>query len=82
MKLTIIIECNQEIPEYEEDITEEFLKSIVERERVMKRDYRAPHILSLLIYVVGKSFVIQLKNYYKNEEIGNDDKRNIKKYPN
>lgn len=52
--LITIIECNQDIPEYEDDIAEVFLKSIVERERVIKRDYKAPHILRLLIYVVGK----------------------------
>lgn len=49
-----IVECNKEIPEFEDDIAEEFLKAIVERERVIKRDYKAPHILRLLIYVVGK----------------------------
>ena len=52
--LITIVECNKEIPEYEDDIAEEFLKAIVERERVVKRDYKAPHILRLLIYVVGK----------------------------
>lgn len=52
--LITIVECNKQIPEYEDDIAEEFLKAIVERERVVKRDYKAPHILRLLIYVVGK----------------------------
>ena len=50
--LITIIECNKEIPEYEDDIAEEFLKAIVERET--KRDYKASHILKLLTYVVGK----------------------------
>lgn len=52
--LISIVECNKEIPEYEDDIAEVFLKAIVDRERVEKRDYNAPHILRLLIYVVGK----------------------------
>ena len=52
--LITILECNKQIPEYEDDIAEEFLKAIVERERVVKRDYKAPHVLRLLIYVVSR----------------------------
>lgn len=68
--LIAIIECNKEIPESEEEIAEEFLKAIVERERVLKRDYRAKHIIRLLIYVV--------KRYSEENEV--DDNMVISSY--
>ncbi len=49
-----IVECNKQIPDNEDDIAEAFLKAIVERERILKRDYKAPHILRLLIYIVAE----------------------------
>lgn len=52
--LISIVECNKPIPENPDDIAEQFLKSIVERERVIKRDYKAPHVLRLLIFLVAE----------------------------
>ena len=52
--LIAILECNKKIPKFEDEIAEVFLKSIVDRERVIKRDEKAPYILRLLIYLVAK----------------------------
>jgi len=52
--LISIVECNKQIPENEDDIAEAFLKAIVERERILKREEKAPHILRVLIYIVAE----------------------------
>ena len=49
-----IVECNKKIPEDPDEIAEVFIKSIVERERILKRDYYAKHIIRLLIYLVAE----------------------------
>lgn len=49
-----IVECNKKIPEDSDEIAEVFIKSIVERERIVKRDYYAKHIIRLLIYLVAE----------------------------
>lgn len=48
-----IVECNQDIPDNADDLAEVFLNAIVNRERVIKRDYKAPHIMRVLTYIVA-----------------------------
>lgn len=52
--LISIVECNRDIPEDEGEIVGVFLKSIVERERVIKKDEMAEDVLRVLIYLVAK----------------------------
>lgn len=52
--LISIVECNKDIPEDEGEIVGVFLKSIVERERVIKKDEMAEDVLRVLIYLVAK----------------------------
>ena len=62
--LITVVECSRKVPEYEDDIAEEFLKAIVKREQIIKKDQNAPHILRLLIYVVSE--------YAKTNDIGDN----------
>lgn len=52
--LISIVECNKNIPEEKEEIIGVFLKSIVERERVLKKNELANDVLRVLIYLVAK----------------------------
>ncbi len=63
--LITIIECNAKVPDNEDEIAESFLKAIVKREEVIKRDYKAPFVLRVLIYVVAL-------DYNKREELENN----------
>ncbi len=51
--LITIVECNKALPDNEDEITECFLKAIVDRERIVKRNYLAPDVLRVLIYLVA-----------------------------
>ncbi len=62
--LITVVECNRKVPEYEDDIAEEFLKAIVRREQIVKKDQNAPHILRLLIFVVSE--------YVKTNDVGDN----------
>lgn len=53
-QLISIVECNKKIPEHEDDISGAFIRAIVDREAILKRDYNAQYIINILQYVVAQ----------------------------
>ena len=55
--LITIVEYRKEVPKRDDDLAGACLEAIVERERIIKRERKAKHIIRLLTYIVGKYVV-------------------------